>query len=302
VTFNTDPPYSVTGAITGKGTNGYSRTGNVELGVFCFDSVDIQSGATVNVTGSRGLVLLSRGAFSLDTALRVSAAPGTNTTTAAGAAGSGGSSGGAWAANGSGLGAGRGGNTGGGAGYAGSGGNGSGGELGGSAYGNAQLDDLYGGSGGGGGGALGTGGGGGAGAIEIVARTQISLGANAVIEARGQSTDDTTGSGNDSIGGGGSGGAILLASPRLVLNSAAGSVSVRGGDALSGSPDPNGGGGSGGRVAFYSGETYGTAPTQVDLTAGQAVPSGRNGALGSFYDGDTPDFLKEQPGTVFMFR
>jgi hypothetical protein len=54
-------------------------------------------------------------------------------------------------------------------------------------------------------------------------------------------------------------------------------------------------------VAFYSGEIYGTAPTQVDLTAGQAVPSGRNGALGSFYDGDTPGFL-ERNGTIFIFR
>jgi len=63
---------SAKGAITGQGSLGISKSGKVQVAVFAFDEIQLAEGAKVEVTGSRGLVLLSRGAAVINTTIDVS--------------------------------------------------------------------------------------------------------------------------------------------------------------------------------------------------------------------------------------
>ena len=53
---------TVSGAATGPGSLGRSQSGQVELAVFAFDSIRLDQGAKIEVSGARGLVLVSTGA------------------------------------------------------------------------------------------------------------------------------------------------------------------------------------------------------------------------------------------------
>ena len=78
ITIDTDA-LTITGDYTGTGTNGYSQSGLIRMGVFGFDSIDLQSGSTVTVTGNQGLALLSLGDVTIATAVSVN---GTNNVSA----------------------------------------------------------------------------------------------------------------------------------------------------------------------------------------------------------------------------
>ena len=228
-----------TDALTYNGVSGGVLVGGVA--VFDFDSVSIASGATVTVTGSHPLALLSRGAFVQSQGATLSAN--------AGGYGSG-----------SGPGAGPGGSRlgfapGGGGGFGGPGAAGAG--NGGAAYGDL-LVKLEGGSGGGGGADArdvtthtnyaGGAGGAGGGAIEISAGGAITIAG--VINARGNAGQagqfgfNTHGS----PGGGGAGGGILLAGASVTL--AASSILTAAPGSSGGYPAYNGGGG--GRIIIQT--------------------------------------------------
>jgi len=67
---------SISGVLTGKGQLGVSQSGEVQVAVFAFDSIQLGKGATVTITGDRGIVLLSKNAIAIDTTLSVSGANG----------------------------------------------------------------------------------------------------------------------------------------------------------------------------------------------------------------------------------
>jgi hypothetical protein len=177
---------------------------------------------------------------------------------------------------------------------------------GGKTYGDAALLELFGGSGGAGGSNdrnfESASGGGGGGAVAIVSEVSITIGSKGSILAKG---------GNGAVykvcGGGGSGGAVLLAAP-LVTIQAGGVVDVSGGNGgtvagvageiASGAGRRNlgsGGGGGGGRVAIYSNQDMGTpgknkqepaAPKGILLHGGTGGEAAKDGAAGTFYDGN----------------
>jgi hypothetical protein len=140
--------------------------------------------------------------------------------------------------------------------------------VGGTAYGNDAIDDLYGGSGGGGGNRTsagntfsGGGGGGGGGALELIARGTLSV--SGTVTANGGDGGDVDPDGGvantDYGGGGGGGGGIILAGINVAIASTA-LIEANGGD---GSPDANppsndnpgvrpAGGGGAGRIAVYA--------------------------------------------------
>lgn len=312
--------YRTNGGSWHRGDTGHDAGSNRTYAVFCFSSIDLENGVDVTVTGTNGLVLLSRTTISIDTAITngtTGTAGGLGAADVGGTGGSGGAGGddtGAGGAGGDysgGHGQGHGdcqntGSGGSGAGYGGAGGQGGkNGPAGGAAYGTNALEILYGGSGGGGGCTppdRNGGGGGGGGALELTALGSLTLGANAVISVAG----GHGGSGGDTKegGGGGSGGGLILAAQSITLTAGC-YVTAAGGDGgICANDTRDGGGGGGGRIAFYSDDTYASTPSAVDL-AGGAGGDGDGGAgiIGTFFDGDRVfDPPSTAVGTVFYFR
>lgn len=75
ITFNTDTG-AITGALPGINPSDYfyqgqSQSGQVSLGVFVFDSINLPQGVTITVTGSQGFVLASRHDLTLGTSLQL---------------------------------------------------------------------------------------------------------------------------------------------------------------------------------------------------------------------------------------
>lgn len=228
-----------------------SQSTSVGLGIFAAKTVNVPQGITLQVKGSRALVLLASESALIQGAIDASATGQ--------AAGSGGFAGGAGNQpgqgscggqvgkgdfNGSSCGSGSGGG-----GHGGPGGDGGdstctspknhqGGVGGANSCGSASLVPLVGGSGGGGaaplvgasspGPSLGPGGGGG-GAVQISAGVSITVGPGGVNTGGGGGGQSTSAGG----GGGGAGGAILLEAPKVALNTG-------------GTLAANGGGGGGG--------------------------------------------------------
>lgn len=227
----------------GTGIDGaYSAASNTSIagGTYNFTTFNINTGVSVNVTGTQPLIINCTGNVTIDGALIANGGNGQDglTYVSAGVGGIG-VAGGANGANGtfssgsgpipSLAGSGPGGvgtqadgwSGGGGAGYAvigGSTGSGFGGN-GGPVYGNANISGFESGSGGGGGSGgydCGAGGGGaGGGVIIINGATSINVGVGGMISANG-GNGGSDGTGNCGGGGGGSGGAIILASPSIV--------------------------------------------------------------------------------------
>lgn len=292
ITFNTT---NLT--VTGFGNGVTSTTeGGQSVAVFTFDNVSITGTATINVTGIRPLVILSKQDFVLSRTLSVT---GASSTTATGGTGMLGGFNGA-NGNGSGSGPGLGGkanNEGGaGASYGGLGGIGATANTAvGPTYGDLDLFNLYGGSGGGGGGSGSNSGGGGAGggAVSIGALGTIWIQAGGVIEANGGAGAFATRFG----GGGGSGGSILLSAP-TVTNS--GSLHARGGNG-GGATQSNregGGGGGGGRIAIFANTlTVGTTSV-AGGGGGTATFPGAAGSAGTVHT----DFYEPPPTVTSIER
>ena len=238
---------------TGTGSDGaYIATANTTLvgGTYNYTTFTINTGVTVNVTGTQPLIIYCTGAVTINGVLTAQGANGTDgiTYTAAGTGGAGvagggnggngtysASLGGMMASPGSGPGgANNQGNAwsgGGGAGYSAAGGstlnvpNGQGGP----AYGTADIAGFEAGSGGGGGSggfSCGAGGGGaGGGLIYIAAQGGITIGATGTINVNG-GNGGSDGTGNCGGGGGGSGGSIILRAGTMTNN---GSLLANGG-------------------------------------------------------------------------
>jgi len=208
----------------------------VELGVLCFSSVEIPSAVTVEVSGTRALVLVADQVHVAGTLLLTGGRGGTHL---AGPGGNQGST--ALGVDGSGPGGGEsapvsttkydGG--GGGGGFGSSGGHGgadvtlytSGGD-GGGGFGSATLVPLVGGSGGGAGSpgdsAKAAAGGGGGGAVQIVGRTRVDIPGKINVGGGGGDggVKDDSGVSGGAGGGGGSGGAILVEAPTVIVSGA----------------------------------------------------------------------------------
>jgi len=312
LTFDTDA-LTVSGTTGGlsstSGVSASSASTNVDLVVFTFDSIDLPDGVGITVTGSKGLALLSKSGINFDTDINVSGAAGG---TASGSGAASGGSGGPGAAgsggdaknnDGGGQGGGQAGGSnggGGGGGHASAGGDGgrSNGSFGGTAYSDAALTDLFGGSGGasgnvgGGGGTSDVGaGGGGGGALELAAINNIEIGVNAMFNIGGGDGGNGSGS-SDEGGGGGSGGSLLVAAFEIDFLGGIDAGGGNGGASLANS-DRGGGGGSGGRVAFYSNDIIAGIPVGLDLAGGTATKDGDPGGIGSFFDGDAPAFAQD---------
>lgn len=290
--------YAQTGCLDpGNGSSGaYSATANTTLagGTYNYTTFNINSGVTVNVTGTQPLIIHCTGAVTINGMLAANGGTGTNGVTFSGAGTGGiGVAGGANGGNGvfsaslgplpGTAGSGTGGTNnqggawsgGGGSGYAAVGGstlNSSGGQ-GGPAYGTPAILGLESGSGGGGGSGgynCGSGGGGaGGGLIVIHSAVSITIGATGAITCNG-GNGGSDGGGNCGGGGGGSGGSIWLASPSM---SHGGALSCTGG--AGGSSQVNyspywgqGATGSAGRIRLdYNGTLSGTGTTSPAVGA-----------------------------------
>ncbi len=348
----------VQGVVNGKGAIGRSASGKVEVSLFSFERIDLGPGATVTISGDRGLVLMSRSTMTIATVLDVSGKPGVrlgNRNNHPGGEGGPGAEGGirtkatasappppdagdgglgrnGFDNPGRGKGGGQarrclGGSSGGGGGYGGAGGRSSEGaplnaadsvgrthlvsHEGGIVYGDAQLTDLFGGSGGGGGqndrnfDFASAGGGGGA--IALIAAGEFRLAADGRILARGGAPGIYRAS-----GAGGSGGGILIAAPTVAL--AAGSLIDASGATAAAIPpefEPQfktkkegtefpggrmqfsiGGGGGGGRIAIYSATDLG----QPGKGLATKVPAG------IAVDGGPVTSAPQQPDFIFKHR
>jgi len=203
--------------------------------VFTFNSIDIQSGAVINCTGSRCVALLSQSTFNLEGTINAAGQNATGTFT--GMTYIGGPGGGAGGLTGYPQG-GTGGGPGGGIGALLTGGGGGGGygtagarggdnpagtepgQNGGPAYG--DLATLLEGGSGGGGGDL-NGGGGGGGGVELGAAGDITIPRFAVVNARGGDGEVA----NYGATGGGSGGGVFIHTPATLTFG--GLIDVRGG-------------------------------------------------------------------------
>jgi autotransporter-associated beta strand protein len=307
LTINTDT-LTISGAITFTGV-ALNQNGGPQVAVFDFDSITIGSAATVTLTGSRPLALLSRGNATIQATLTIPTnSPflggyaggyiGSETTTSgfnilvtgqAGAGpGGGGATGGA-----------------GGGGYGGKGGLAAGG-LGGVPYGNL-LQTLQGGSGGGayvndyyGDQAIASGGAGN-GALEVVAAGTVTVASVSAIGTNGSgSTSVNTGNGTFYRAAGGAGGGILLSGGTGLT--VTGNLDVHGGDGSASTGFGNTSAGGGGRIALtgLSGYTLGSSPFSFNLNGGNGAGNGYAGvttvdALTTFVPGGTSVILTGSP-------
>ena len=226
-----------------------------EIGVFVMGSLIVGPNATITVTGSRPLVLVTSGAMTIKGMM--TAMPGVETNRSNGGGYSAPLAG---ATDHKGRGPGGGGaptgtNGGGGGAYCGKGG----GTNGGTPYGSAEISPLDGGSSGGMGFDLA---GGGGGAIQLVSSTSITLTSQAKINVGG-------GGGVLYGDGGGSGGAVLLEAPVVTMG---GTIAANGG---SGSSNSNGTSGS-----------SGTADS-TPAPGGLGNNAGGSGSAGTTIDGTT---------------
>jgi autotransporter-associated beta strand protein len=309
ITINTDT-LAISGAASFTGV-AMPQSGGPEIAVFTFDGIDILAGATIAVSGTRPLALLSQGDITIDTRINLNGGnsqllTGTHPsqTSLGGVGGPGGGVAGGlngcpgstpacYAENGEGPGGGA-------AGYpefvqyrTGGGGGGFGGSGGvtqvlmpsAATYGDL-FTRLEAGSGGGGGGPLpnntasGYGGGGGAGAIEIGAVQNVYLGQNytggfPLISAIGGRGSPQLNSAPGYHGGGGSGGGVLIHGS---LVSVAREIYADGGGNLTGG---TGGGGGGGRIAILGLASYqvGTTPPFFSAYGGVGIESGNGGVI-----------------------
>lgn len=232
------------------------------VAVFDFDSVYVQSNATVTMMGTNPVALLSRSTFVINGILDASGTNGHNGTgdiggTSDGMGGPAGPGGGAGGSGGSGSpptstkgedgfgpgggndtgaygGTGGNGSRGNGAGFGGRGGGGFGGLVPGSPYGDLHQY-LQGGAGGGGTGtdaflSVGAGGGGGGGGLEIGAVTSITLGGRVL------ALGGSGGGGATVLAGGASGGGVFVHAPLFEFTVGGAEINASGGD-------PNGAGG-----------------------------------------------------------
>ena len=326
LTFDTNS-LQITGTIGGaavsySGVAANSEGGGVELAVFTFSSVNVGAGATVNVTGTRGLVVGSQSNLYLGSTIGGLAGQAgvVGSSSPSGGAGGVGAEGGvrgtSYASDPPGANRGNGGNAGvgvaydgvgygagqkaganqmagGGGAYGGEGGDApSSGGDGGVVYGDAALTELYGGSGGGGGQHVSDsnnpyGGGGGGGVLELVAAGTITVDTTLLLAggAGGGGTGDY-----DCGGGGGSGGGVILAADQVHFGASA-LIDIGGGEGTPVKQDGrNGGGGGGGRAALYANSITGTSDVSslVDLAGGTAggtspIPAERHGAAGTLH-------------------
>lgn len=285
---------------TGTGLDGaYLATTNTTLagGTYNYTTFTINSGVTVNVTGTQPLIIYCTGAVTINGNLSARGGDGANGITfstfgtgGVGVAGGGNGGDGSYSSSvgplpgvaGSGPGAvnNQGGawSGGGGAGYAavgGSSGNSSGG-FGGPIYGTADIAGMQAGSGGGGGSggySCGSGGGGaGGGIISITSGVSITIAPTVGINVGG-GNGGSDGTGNCGGGAGGSGGSIILRSPTITFNGLLGALGGTGGaSAVPGSPYyGTGASGSVGRIRLdYNGSLLGTGTSSpaVGYTAG----------------------------------
>ncbi|MFT5128364.1 MAG: hypothetical protein ACI8W8_001974, partial [Rhodothermales bacterium] len=284
VTIDTDAKTidSGGGPIAVPSDDAVSEGGDVTLTMFTFSSLTVNA-VTVTVTGSRGLVLATAGALTMNGIIKAAGVngldpPGNNVLATGGAGGPGGGAGGDSGAstvagpgtdgtaptNNGGLpatvvgqAAGAGEEGGGGGAHAGGGGFGSraaaaGGQTvnGGFAYGDGALNELYGGSGGGGGhrtnggGSVELGGaGGGGGAIELLARGTLTV--NGIIDVSGGDGGllNSPNFSGNDYGGGGGGGGGVILAGINMVIGATAVVDASGGD---GSQKPVAGGNTGG--------------------------------------------------------
>jgi len=266
---------------TGPGAN-FTGTASGSTATFSFNSINIPSGATVNVHGSRTFTLVATGGLTVGGLIDGSGGSATDQVSTAVAGGPGGGAGGAAGELGGGAGGGPGGGPGGGGapvnsndgagggGFGGSGARGGGsGGAGGAAYGNLNVT-LQAGSGGGGG-AITTGGGGGGGIALVGAN--VTVGATGVVRVDGGGG----GVGGGGASGAGSGGGILVHAATLNV---AGVLSAKGGDGGAGGCCGDGGGGGGGRIALQ----YQTLISPgTDIAAGGS--SGTRSTIGGFSHG-----------------
>ncbi len=257
-------------------------SGNM-VAVFCFDSVLLGLGTTIEVVGDRPLAILSKGHFYLNSILDVSGGVGDDYKGQNGGSDSG-------------QGVGRGGEVdylsngpGGGAGHAGHGGSGVGNtrQPGGIIYGDKFARALAGGSGGGRG-LLGNawgGGGAGGGAVLLAALGKLTIGPSGAVLAEGAEGS----AGYIRASGGGSGGTIILRSRRFEGDATA-KVSVKGGRGGNGEqglgPESAGGGGSGGRILLMTNHNSYSGEWDKGLGAGGRDRNdkalGENGGFGSW--------------------
>ena len=84
-----NPTFSI-GGVTNTGTSALNLSNSVQLAVFAFDSIDVQTGATVTVTGDRGLVLASRNNLTLNAGISLAGGDGVVADSAAAVGGPGG--------------------------------------------------------------------------------------------------------------------------------------------------------------------------------------------------------------------
>jgi len=247
-----------------------------EIAVFAFDDIDIQSTATITVTGTRALAFVSHGNVVIDTTIDLSG-EGVESVVFTeeappGAPRFGGFGGGfapfdldqlSVAGDGPG---------GGGTGFlsGGSGGFGGPGEIvpfgsnGGFPYGDLVSGPLQGGSGGGSAGCCGLGGAAGGGAIEIGAIGIVTLGANGALIASGGIAEGADAGGPIVAGGAGSGGGVRIAGQSVNLLGAIDSSASQNFEAA----NPSSGGG--GRVAVFGSSQL------FDFVVGVTDPSSLN--------------------------
>jgi hypothetical protein len=285
------------------GSRALSETGSTEMTAFCFDTVSLTGGVTIEVEGNRPLALLSKSNLTLGVNIDLSGGNGGNNALAAPAIAGGGLGGARGIATSSavnGPGAGQASRDflfgGGGGAFGGAGGKGGPvageGGLGGTAYGNQLLAELLGGSGGAGGrgNTSGSGAGAAGGAVQLAASGILTIQPGTVVRTNGGQGGDRADLSVLRTGGGGSGGGILLSAPEVVITGAIlEAEGGKGGDAtdlpdipgLQTHPKRGGGGGGGGRIAIY---------TDVDFDLETATVSVAGGPGGiATHEGDDPD-------------
>jgi uncharacterized protein YhjY with autotransporter beta-barrel domain len=303
-----------TGIVTINGSTAFTsavtqaQTGAGSIRVFDFSSISIASGATVTVSGTDALGLLSQGTASVFTTVDASGAAGSTTLSSPtpGTAILGGGSGGAGATM-SGVAASNGvttlnnngghavqnpnpsigGQDGAGGGLGGPGG--AGGATAGAAVGVSPLTTLVGGGGGSGGPFVnvtaggnnisGAGGGAGGGAIEIIAKGTLTV--SSLTSNGGEGGGAQPAVGGSQYGGGGAGGAIVLGGSALTVN---GSINANGGNAVTFTLSGAGGGGEVallGTPSWVLGSTSAATGLGVTVNVNRGTGGSANGTAGT---------------------